>query len=163
MCGSLVTIENGSFESSQNLDACGTMRTSDKKTITTDVRVAHSSVQEYLIGERIRLGPAKSYSIRETDSSEAIAEHCLAYVLHASGHSKPLDQTIKKSPLILSISDVDVNALGGKYLHALQAASVAGHERIVQMLLDKGADINVQGGEHGTALQAAVYWGREKT
>ena len=41
--------------------------------------------------------------------------------------------------------------------------SVAGHERIVQMLLDKGADINVQGGEHGTALQAAVYWDREKT
>ena len=56
---------------------------------------------------------------------------------------------------------MNVNALGAKYLHALQAASVAGHERIVQMLLDKGADINVQGGEHGTAFQAAVYWGRE--
>ncbi|THY04866.1 Pfs, NACHT and ankyrin domain protein [Aureobasidium pullulans] len=36
----------------------------------------------------------------------------------------------------------DVNAQGGYYGSALQAASVRGHDKIVQMLLDEGADVN---------------------
>lgn len=45
---------------------------------------------------------------------------------------------------------VDVNAQGGFYCNALQAASVRGHERIVKLLL-KGTDVNAQGGLHGNA------------
>jgi hypothetical protein len=37
---------------------------------------------------------------------------------------------------------------------ALQAASVGGHERVVQMLLEAGTNVNAQGGEYGNALQA---------
>jgi ankyrin repeat protein len=37
----------------------------------------------------------------------------------------------------------DVNAEGGQYGSALQAASYKGHDKIVQMLLDRGADIHV--------------------
>jgi ankyrin repeat protein len=37
----------------------------------------------------------------------------------------------------------DVNAQGGRYGSALQAASSEGHDKIVQLLLDKGADVNV--------------------
>ena len=37
---------------------------------------------------------------------------------------------------------VDINAQGGHYGNALQAASSRGHNQIVQMLLDKGADVN---------------------
>ena len=41
-------------------------------------------------------------------------------------------------------------------------ASFRGHEKVVQILLDKGADINAQGGRYGNALQAASYGGHEK-
>lgn len=37
---------------------------------------------------------------------------------------------------------VDVNAEGGEYGTALQAASFRGYEKVVQMLLDRGADAN---------------------
>ena len=53
-----------------------------------------------------------------------------------------------------------VNAVGGRYCTALQAAcqsSMDGHGVVVSKLLDAGADVNVQGGEYGNALQAASY------
>ena len=56
----------------------------------------------------------------------------------------------------------DVNAQGGDYGNALQAASYRGYDRVVQMLLDKGADINAQGGYYGNALQAASYRGNDR-
>ena len=55
-----------------------------------------------------------------------------------------------------------VNAQGGRYGNALQAASYRGHDKIVQMLLDKGADVNAQGGTYGNALQAASSGGHDK-
>jgi ankyrin repeat protein len=55
----------------------------------------------------------------------------------------------------------DVNAQGGLYGTALQAASCGGHEAVVQLLLDYKADVNAQGGHYGTALQAASYGGHE--
>ncbi|KAL2859852.1 ankyrin repeat domain-containing protein [Aspergillus lucknowensis] len=55
-----------------------------------------------------------------------------------------------------------VNAQGGRFGNALQAASREGHENLVQMLLDRGANINTQGGEYGNALQAASREGHEK-
>jgi hypothetical protein len=40
----------------------------------------------------------------------------------------------------------DVNAQGGEYGNARQAAASSGSTEIVQMLLDAHADINTQGG-----------------
>jgi hypothetical protein len=40
---------------------------------------------------------------------------------------------------------LDVNAQGGSYGNALQAASYGGHDSIVTLLVDKGADANAQG------------------
>jgi ankyrin repeat protein len=54
-----------------------------------------------------------------------------------------------------------VNAQGGYYGNALQAASYKGHELVVKLLLDKGADINAQGGDYGNALKAAAAEGHE--
>jgi ankyrin repeat protein len=54
------------------------------------------------------------------------------------------------------------NIQGAWYGNPLQAASYQGHERVVQLLLEKGADVNVQGGYNGSALQAASYRGHEK-
>ena len=56
----------------------------------------------------------------------------------------------------------DVDAQGGLYSSALQAASACGHTKIVQMLLRKGAAVNAQGGYYGSALQAASCAGHEK-
>jgi len=63
---------------------------------------------------------------------------------------------------ILIGKDADVNAQGGHFGSALQAASTVGHEQIVKLLLDKGADVNAQGGEFGSALQAASAGGYEQ-
>jgi ankyrin repeat protein len=70
-------------------------------------------------------------------------------------------QTIRYGKTELD-KNADVNAQGGLYGNALQAASYGGHEKVVQLLLDKNADVNAQGGEYGNALQAASYEGHEK-
>jgi ankyrin repeat protein len=46
----------------------------------------------------------------------------------------------------------DVNAQGGEYGNALQAASYQGDKAVVRLLLDKGADVNTQGRRRGNAL-----------
>ena len=55
-----------------------------------------------------------------------------------------------------------VNVQGGKYNNALKAASVGGHRKVVQLLLDRGAEVNAKGGYFDNALQAASYFGHEK-
>ncbi|KAK0721573.1 Pfs, NACHT and ankyrin domain protein [Lasiosphaeria miniovina] len=56
----------------------------------------------------------------------------------------------------------DVNAQGGYYGNALQAASAQGHQEIVKLLLAKNADVNAQGGYYGNALQAASARGHQE-
>ncbi|KAJ7254530.1 ankyrin repeat-containing domain protein, partial [Mycena rebaudengoi] len=56
-------------------------------------------------------------------------------------------------------SGVDVNAEGGQYGNALQAASSLGHIESSRLLLESGADVNAGGGRYGSALQAASYLG----
>ncbi|KAL0942332.1 ankyrin repeat protein [Colletotrichum truncatum] len=57
----------------------------------------------------------------------------------------------------------DVNAQGGEYHNALQAASNGGHRETVQLLLQNGADVNKQGGFFGNALQVASFRGQVET
>ena len=57
----------------------------------------------------------------------------------------------------------DVNAQGGEYGNALQAAAYNGSSETVQILLRAGADVNAQGGEYGNALQAAAWRGGPET
>jgi hypothetical protein len=63
---------------------------------------------------------------------------------------------------VLTDKGANVNAQGGYYGNALQAASEGGYEQVVKMLLDKGANVNAQGGEYSNALQAASYRGHEQ-
>ncbi|PPQ88497.1 hypothetical protein CVT25_013168 [Psilocybe cyanescens] len=55
----------------------------------------------------------------------------------------------------------DVNAQGGLYGNALQAACYKENEAIVKLLLKHGANVNAQGGEYDNALQAACHKGHE--
>ena len=54
-----------------------------------------------------------------------------------------------------------INAHGGYFGHALNAASDRGHEKVVQLLLDKGADVNARNGGYNNALYTASYRGHE--
>jgi ankyrin repeat protein len=205
------------------------------------VALAHYSVQEYLVSNRIMQGSAKQYSMQEVECHNAITKGCLRYltqvqqplsfdILDASAlaryaaefwnsHLRKTENEKEKvsqlalealliekptcltwtqlydpdfplegpdltkgiesiaTPLYyaarLGLSTVttmllnqgaDVNAQGGLYGNALQAASVGGHEAIVKMLLNRqpGADVNAQGGHFGNALQAASAWGHIK-
>ncbi|KAJ7511648.1 ankyrin repeat-containing domain protein [Mycena galericulata] len=63
----------------------------------------------------------------------------------------------------LLVKGANVNAQGGYYGNALQAASFEGHTEIMRALLEKGANVNAQGGEYGNALQAASYRGHTET
>jgi ankyrin repeat protein len=63
---------------------------------------------------------------------------------------------------VLINGGADVNAQGGYYSNALQAASAEGHDKVVQMLIDAGADMNAQGGYYGNALQVASARDHEK-
>ncbi len=50
-----------------------------------------------------------------------------------------------------------INAQGGEFSNALQAASERGYLDIIQVLLERGADINAQGGSYGNALRPLSY------
>jgi hypothetical protein len=66
------------------------------------------------------------------------------YLAAEHGHQKMVKLLLDKG--------ADVNAQGGTYGNALQAALQGGHEQVVKLLLDKGADVNAQGGYYGNAL-----------
>ena len=56
---------------------------------------------------------------------------------------------------LLLEAGADVNAHGGEFGNALQAAVRRGDKDIMELLLEAGADINAQGGKFGNALRAA--------
>ncbi|KAI9773654.1 MAG: hypothetical protein M1840_006928 [Geoglossum simile] len=60
---------------------------------------------------------------------------------------------------LLLENGADINASGGFYGNALQAASRKGHSQIVQQLLENRANANALGGHYGNALHAASYMG----
>ncbi|KIN00563.1 hypothetical protein OIDMADRAFT_29653 [Oidiodendron maius Zn] len=66
------------------------------------------------------------------------------------------DETI----LSLLKKGADVNAQGGKFGNALQAAVARGSKAIVRLLLEWGADVNAQGGLYNNALEAASVKGK---
>ena len=49
-----------------------------------------------------------------------------------------------------------MNAQGGYFGNALQAAMVRNDDAMVRLLLAHGADVNTQGGEYGSALHVAL-------
>jgi ankyrin repeat protein len=63
---------------------------------------------------------------------------------------------------ILGVNENDVNAPDDTATYPVMWASINGHDRVVQLLLERGADVNAQGGEYGNALQAACDRGHVK-
>jgi uncharacterized membrane protein len=226
ICSSLVTI---------------TKNEADKRSghVQQIIALAHYSVQEYLVSDRIGKGSARQYSMQEVDCHSALTKGSLMYLTQFqqplstevlevsalaryaaefwSSHLRKIgDEMEQVSQLAISLmareepaylnwlclhdperpwegtnlrksldsipmplyyaallgfstitrllldKGAEVNAQGGDFGNALQAASRGGHEQVVKTLLDKGAEVNAQGGHFGNALQAASWGGHEQ-
>ncbi len=113
MCSSLITLTNSYnevfdevrgvelSEDFQDLNAARVAGTSDSEVPITFIRLAHFSVKEYLVSDRIQHGMAPHYSIREIESHRVLAEDCLAYLLQFDepGSLTLTSETLKLSPL----------------------------------------------------------------
>lgn len=63
--------------------------------------------------------------------------------------------------LLEQYTNIDVNARGGIFDSALQAAAYSGQTLSVNLLLDRNADVNMCGGKYRSALNGAIvsgYW-----
>lgn len=75
-------------------------------------------------------------------------------------YNTDIDYPCVKTKLLLEQRpDINVNAQGGIFGTALQAAAYSGQIASVRLLLDKKADCNLRGGEYGSALNAAIIRG----
>ena len=54
---------------------------------------------------------------------------------------------------LLLENGAEVNAEGGEYGSALQAASFGGEQAIVKLLLKNGAEVNAEAGIYGSAIK----------
>ncbi|KAL6904536.1 ankyrin repeat-containing domain protein [Trichoderma evansii] len=71
-----------------------------------------------------------------------------------------IDYTCIKTKLLLEQRpNINVNAQGGIFGTALQAAAYSGQTESIRLLLDKKADCNIRGGKYGSALNAAIIRG----
>ncbi|KAI9043773.1 ankyrin repeat domain-containing protein [Aspergillus affinis] len=64
------------------------------------VRLANSSVKEYLLSEEIQTGSAKRYALSETKAHASIAADCLAYLLQFSQPYTMLTEVVQSSGLL---------------------------------------------------------------
>jgi hypothetical protein len=170
------------------------------------VALAHYSVKEYLVSDRIWMGKAARYGMRDDICHDTLASSCLSYLLqfqqlelkpdflesfklarysamfwtrHAEKRDKITKETnetairlcCKKEPAYANWvrlwdpdkpwSKPDLQKGLEKIADPLYYAALLGLREVVELLLDKGADVNAQGGEYGNALQAASARGHE--
>ncbi|KAK8115574.1 hypothetical protein PG984_012076 [Apiospora sp. TS-2023a] len=159
-------------------------------TSITEIQLAHSSVQKYLMSDQLE--PKLALALEIVNAKAAIVgvelsrqevapivkdylssqeAFSLGYRLYKPDRAWKGGWKVEKddvSPLyyaslnglcrsvhMLICDGANLNAQGGYYGNALQAASSRGHEEIVKILLANGAELNTQGGVHGNALRAA--------
>ncbi|KAH8791817.1 ankyrin repeat-containing domain protein [Flagelloscypha sp. PMI_526] len=117
------------------------------------------------------LGSALVAAAGSSRSSALVLQSCRLLLRHCVDYHKVIGEAFcaasggKNLEVVKFLAEKwpDINAVGGKYETALQAAAAAewGNLEVVQFLVEKGADINAMGGKYGTALQAAAAgeWG----
>lgn len=124
----------------------------------------------YPPGEYILLSPNKISFLLEHGIDPNVTSESLGSALQiACGEETSLSDMVSEGDmfgipgtakwLLEHCPDINVNAQGGFFGSALQAAAYFGRNLLVQLLLDKGANINVRGGNYQSALNAAVVRG----
>ncbi|KAF3004786.1 hypothetical protein E8E13_002498 [Curvularia kusanoi] len=108
ICSSLVTISfqetDGSLEvSSQRLHEFLTHTSAIDKTLARRgsliVSLAHYSVHEYLISDRVRQGRASRYSLQEIPCQVSLTRSCLRYFIETHQSDQPRGERAKARPL----------------------------------------------------------------
>ncbi|OBT61015.1 hypothetical protein VE03_09611 [Pseudogymnoascus sp. 23342-1-I1] len=88
------------------------------------------------------------------------------YFASVSGLTDIVEQLLTADANVNAQGGMYCNALqaasGGKFRNALQVASAEGYDEIVKLLLSKGADVNAQSGKFRNALQAASAEGYDE-
>ena len=97
ICSSLVTTVMNESDNYESDDDESTISELDARIVT----LAHYSVQEYLISERIRRGPAKQYSMKETECHRAMTIGCLGYL---NRFQQPLTHEIHQASVLAEYS-----------------------------------------------------------
>lgn len=124
----------------------------------------------YPPGEYILLSPNKISFLLEHGIDPNVTSESLGSALQiACGEETSLSNMVSEGDifgipgtakwLLEHCPDINVNAQGGFFGSALQAAAYFGRNLLVKLLLDKGANINVRGGNYQSALNAAVVRG----
>ena len=96
--------------------------------------------------------------LRNIESNEYCRSHgLLAYAaIYWADHYQQINNAgaikVIESFLTTSGGQSVIGHYGVDYGTTLHAASAGGHDKVVQMLLNKSADVNAQGGEYGNAL-----------
>lgn len=65
----------------------------------TEIKLAHFSVKEYLLSDRIRMGPARRYSVTHRGSNTFIGEACISYLLHFEDESLFVSHHVSDFPI----------------------------------------------------------------
>ena len=78
------------------------------------LQLAHFSVKEYLLSDRIQNSKASFYAIVELDANHLIAESCLAYLLQFKTIDCPNESTIKNYPLAQYASEFWLQHVNGR-------------------------------------------------
>ncbi|KAJ9220414.1 hypothetical protein DTO169C6_7303 [Paecilomyces variotii] len=153
-------------------------------------RLAHYSVRECLVSDRISKGPARDFALEEGRAHLAIAERCLTYLLSFDGspaHNsygsvsgdvefpwKLLHYAVLEWFTHVRLIPTESYQLIEPLLYrkedgevglgtTLHYAAELGLSRTVRSLLEAGADINAIGGMHDSVLAAAAFQGYEET
>ncbi|MCJ1403803.1 hypothetical protein MMC11_007026 [Xylographa trunciseda] len=124
------------------------------------LQLAHFSVKEYLVSERIRDGPASRFKITKT-ADDYIAKTCLTYLLH---FNEPLIQ----SSYVPLADTLPLSGYAGLYWaqHAQQACCDQEVNAVQQLYLANGAQTDLGNGAQAhlagnTPLHLAVIIGNE--
>ena len=136
--------------------------------LMTDICLRSITFLEIQI-HRANLGNALlPLDLRNIKSNEYCRSHSLlAYTaIYWADHYKQINKAgaikVIESFLTTSGGQLVIGHYKADYGTTLHAASAGGHNKVVQILLDKGANVNAQEGEYGNALQAASTGGHDK-
>lgn len=87
----------------------------------------------------------------------ALQAACAAEYKPYDEYGGDIDYACVKTKLLLEQRPgINVNAHGGIFGTALQAAAYSGQTASIRLLLDKKADCNIRGGKYGSPLNAAI-------
>ena len=83
-----------------NVSAASKKDTSSQTTGTQELRLAHFSVKEYLISDRLKKGPMHRYHITPVSANVSIAKTCLRYLHHFESPTPLTAKFYHEFPLI---------------------------------------------------------------